>query len=246
LIQKAAQEPTVNGREELHAFVDGELDRAEAVKFAAKVAASPVLAREVARLRGDKELLARVYGGIADQPIPDRLRAPFRRRRARRRTLQIASGIGLAAAFSLMLWLTPPANRDRLVDEALSARSGGLAAERVVAADSFASPDLRDQLVAETLALPVKVPDLASAGYSLAAIALYKQAAQISYKNAAGLLFTLYLRHPVGPDRFDMRAKGKTEICVWENAELAVAMVGEMSGKDMLKLAAATYADLNL
>jgi anti-sigma factor RsiW len=239
-------EPSVNGREELHAFVDGELDRAEAVKFAAKVAASPMLAREVARLRADKELLGKVYGPIAEEPIPERLRAPFRRRRSQRRLVQIASGIGIAAALSLMLWLVPNPGGDRLVAEALSARDGKVAAQRIAAADILASAEARDQLVAETLSVPIKVPDLDAAGYRLAAIALYKQAAQISYRNAAGLLFTLYLRHPLGPDRFDMRAKGKMEICVWENAELAVAMVGEMSGKDMLKLAAATYADLNL
>jgi anti-sigma factor RsiW len=230
-------EPGLNGREELHAFVDGEMDRAETVEFAAKVAASPMLAREVARLRADKALLASVYGPLADEPIPDRLRAPFRKKRAQRRVLQVASGIGLAAAFSLLLWLTPVGG-DRLINEALAARSSGDFVQT--------SEEQRDKLIAAALSVPVKVPDLTGAGYHLAGIALYKQAAQIGYRDGAGKLFTLYLRHPTGPDRFDMRAKGNLEICVWENAELAVAMVGEMSGKDMLKLAAATYADLNL
>jgi anti-sigma factor RsiW len=43
-----------------------------------------------------------------------------------------------------------------------------------------------------------------------------------------------------------MQRRGSVEICVWQNAELAVAMVGEMSTRDMLKLASATYADLDL
>jgi len=238
-------EPGLNGKEELHAFVDGEMGHAAAMRFATKVAASPVLAREVARLRADKALLAEIYGPLADQPIPDRLKAPFRKHRTQRRAWQAASGAAVAAAFCLMLWLMPVSG-DRLVKEALAARSGGGAAQTIVGADTLNSEDARDKLVADALSVPVKVPDLLAAGYRLAAIAIYQQAAQISYRDGAGRLFTLYLRHPLGPDRFDMRAKGNLEVCVWENAELAVAMVGEMSGKDMLKLAAATYADLNL
>ena len=238
-------EPGLSGKEELNAFVDGEMDRAAAMRFATKVAASPVLAREVARLRADKALLAEIYGPLAEQPIPDRLKAPFRKHRAQRRAWQAASGVAVAAALSLMLWLMPVTG-DRLVREALAARSGGDAAQTIAGAETLNSEDARDKLVADALSVPVKVPDLLAAGYRLAAIAIYRQAAQISYRDDAGKLFTLYLRHPLGPDRFDMRAKGNLEVCVWENAELAVAMVGEMSGKDMLKLAAATYADLNL
>jgi len=240
-------DPELNGKTELHAFVDGELDRAATVKFAARVAASPELAREVARLRADKAMLARVYGGLADQPIPDRLKAPFRKRRQRQSLVRYGAGAGVAMAMALLLWVMPPIlKEDRFVSEALSARDGHVSAGRFLAASVLERPDARDQAVATALSVPVKVPDLDTAGYKLASISIYKQAAQLSYRDSAGKLFTLFLRHESGPDRFDIRHRGKMEICVWQNSELAVAMVGEMSNKEMLRLASATYADLNL
>ena len=106
--------------------------------------------------------------------------------------------------------------------------------------------DSRDAVISAALSVPVKVPDLERWGYKLAAVSIYGQAAQISYRDAAGKLFTMYLRHSLGADRFDLHQDGKTEICVWQNAELAVAMVGEMGAKEMLKVASSSYADLNL
>ena len=62
-------EPEQTRQEDIQAFVDSELDREATAAFAAKITASPALAREVARLRADKLLLRNVYGPLADQPI---------------------------------------------------------------------------------------------------------------------------------------------------------------------------------
>jgi len=232
--------------EELQAFVDGELDHRAIAAFAAKVGDSPSLARDVARLRADKLLLKTVYGPLADQPIPDRLRDPFRRHRDRhRRSVQFAAATALAAGLALAVWFGPGLlGGDVVVREALAARQGGGAVTSQVA---LAQPEAeRDAVISAALSVPLKVPDLARWGYQLVAITLYGPAAQISYRDAAGKQFTMYLRHSLGADRFDLHREGRTEICVWQNAELAVAMVGEMSAKEMLKLASSSYADLSL
>jgi len=235
-------EPELTRQEDLQAFVDGELDREAMAAVAARVTASPALTREVARLRADKLLLKKIYGPLADQPIPDRLRAPFRRHRARSRAVQFSAAAALAAGLALAVWFGPGLwGGDRVVKEALAARAGdGLMTREV------AGGDQRDAAVSTALSVPVKVPDLERWGYKLTAVTLYGQAAQISYRDAAGKLFTMYLRHSLGADRFDLHQDGKTEICVWQNAELAVAMIGEMSAKEMLKVASSSYADLNL
>ena len=237
-------EPEATRQEDIQAFVDGELDREATTAFAAKVTASPALAREVARLRADKLLLKTAYGQLAGQPIPDRLRAPFRRHRARNRTMQFSAAASLAAGLALAVWFGPGLwGGDVLVKEALSARNGGGAISRQVALNEA---DSSDSVVSAALSIPVKVPDLQRWGYKLTGISVYGQAAQLSYHDAAGKLFTMYLRHSLGADRFDLHQEGKTEICVWQNAELAVAMVGEMGAKEMLKVASSSYADLNL
>ncbi len=237
-------EPELTPQEDLQAFVDGALDREAMSAFAAKIADSPALAREVARIRADKLLLKQTYGPLADQPVPDRLRAPFRRHRARQRAVQFGAATALAAGLALAVWFGPGLwGGDVVVKEALAARTGGGAVTRQIA---LADADQRDAMVSAALSVPVKVPDLARAGFTLTAVTLYGQAAQLSYVDAAGKLFTIYLRHSLGADRFDLHQEGKAEICVWQNAELAVAMVGEMTAKEMLKVASSSYADLNL
>jgi anti-sigma factor RsiW len=240
-------EPELTPQEDLQAFVDGELDRASMSAVAARVAASPTLAREVARLRADKLLLKTTYGPLADRPVPDALRAPFRRHRARQRTAQFGAVTALAAALALAAWFGPGLlwGGDTVIKEALAARNGGGGMTRQVVLEEGAS-DQRDAVISAALSVPVKVPDLSHAGFSLTAVTLYGQAAQLSYRDAAGKLFTIYLRHSLGPDRFDLHQQGGTEVCVWQNAELAVAMVGEMTAKEMLKVASSSYADLNL
>jgi anti-sigma factor RsiW len=237
-------EPEATRQEDIQAFVDGELDREAMAVFAAKVSASPALAREVARLRADKLLLKSVYGPLAEQPIPERLRQPFRRHRARSRALQFSAAAALAAGLALAVWFGPGLwGGDVLIKEALTARNGGGALTRQVALNDA---ETGDSVVSAALQIPVKVPDLERWGYKLTGISVYGQAAQLSYHDGAGKLFTMYLRPSLGSDRFDLRQEGKTEICVWQNAELAVAMVGEMGAKEMLKLASSSYADLNL
>ncbi len=237
-------EPELTPQEDLQAFVDGALDREAMTAFATKIADSPALAREVARLRADKLLLKHTYGPLADQSIPDRLRDPFRRHRSRQRTTQFGAALALAAGLALAVWFGPGLwNGDVVVKEALAARSGGGAVTRQVA---LADADQRDAVVSAALSVPVKVPDLGRSGFTLTAVTLYGQAAQLSYVDAAGKLFTIYLRHSLGQDRFDLHQEGKAEVCVWQNAELAVAMVGEMTAKEMLKVASSSYADLNL
>jgi anti-sigma factor RsiW len=214
--------------------------------FAAKIAGSPALAREVARVRADKLLLKKVYGPLAEQPIPDRLRAALRPRRAASRFVQFTAAAALAAGLALAMWFGPGLiGGDAVVREALSARQGKETAVASVAIDGVPAAE-RDALVETALSVPVKVPDLGRSGFALTAITLYRQAAQLSYRDTAGRLFTVYLRRSLGPDRFDIHEDGKTEICVWQNAELAVAMVGEMTAKEMLKVASMSYADLNL
>ena len=239
----------------LNAFIDGELDRRRTAEFAAKVAASPDLARRVARLRNDKEMLARVYQPIADQPIPARLLAPFQRQRARRRQSRIITSLGAGAALVVALWLGPPMvtslTADRLVNEALAARDGNVSPQKTYVAADFSADEARDRVVDDALAVPVKVPKLEQAGYVLTAMTVYpdgadRHAMQLSYRDARNHVFTVYLHRSLGKDRFDLSRRGRNEICVWQNEDLGVAMVGEVTPKEMLRLASLTYADLNL
>ena len=108
----------------------------------------------------------------------------------------------------------------------------------------------RVQTTQAALAVPVKVPNLEKAGFKLIAISAYPdkgghKALQLSYRDRNGVLFTMYMRQTAGGDRFEMSSRRNMQICVWQNDALSVVMLGEIPAHEMLKVATATYADLN-
>ena len=100
-------------RERLIAYVDGELDPFQRAAFERAMAADPALAREVEAERALRARLAEHFGPVADEPVPERLRALFgrdegeaevidlaavRAKRDRRRMLPSWTNVGAIAA----------------------------------------------------------------------------------------------------------------------------------------------------
>jgi anti-sigma factor RsiW len=245
---------------DLHAFIDGELDEARAADVAALVDADPALAARVAAFRSDKDLIARAYGGLIDRPLPqewiDQVKSGGRVRRsgwqpAGRYMRGIAA---MAAALVILLggWLvyrTAVIPQDEpIVAEALAARDEALVPQTVV---SDASPAERNEMLASSLAMNVKAPDLSRMGYRLAAMRVYDgvagaKAVELSYRDRSDRLFTLYLRHPSSPPRVDLLNRDGMRICIWQDDVIGAVMVGRMSAGEMARLASLAYAGLSL
>jgi anti-sigma factor RsiW len=251
--------------EELSAFLDGELDAARAEVVGAAIAASPALAERAALYRVDQDLIARAYGPLIDQPVPLRLRRavePARRpavgrqgwgRRGWGRQGWGLTGLALASALALAWGAFPEIAEgpsERLVAEAMAARDGRLVPERQVLAENAAG-DAGDSLAQSITGSAVHVPDLGRAGYTLAGSAIFRdraggKALELRYRDQAGRVFTIYLHRPTGKDGFSVHQAGSVAVCVWQTDALGVVMLGEMSTRDMLKIASLTYADLDL
>jgi len=251
-------EKTILTDEDLGAFIDGELDEKRDIAIAALIASSPELSARIERLILDKDMIARVYGPLIEQPIPDAMRQMVtgyrpvaKPMRAPRRFLPAA--MALAAAIVAAVFAYPMLSGiegDPLVAEALAVRSGQVHAERQFADADISAEAARDGLVQAALAVPVKVPNLEKAGFKLVAISAYPEtgghkALQLSYRDRNGVLFTMYMRQTAGGDRFEMSTRRNMQVCVWQNDALSVVMLGEMPAHEMLKVATATYADLN-
>jgi len=160
-------------KEELHAFIDGELDPIRAAEFAKRVASDPALAERVAAFRSDKQQLDRIYGSLSDLPVPpewlQRVRdASVPRRRSFSRVVFSRQGV-LAIAASLLLILTVNfwfvyersiiANEDAVIAEAIAARQDSTRAEQSLAVASVA-PEERNQVLTMALSMMLKAPDL--------------------------------------------------------------------------------------
>jgi anti-sigma factor RsiW len=241
--------------EDIHAFIDGALPKSRTAEIAALCAASLPLARRIAAFRANRDALAATYGPLIDRPVPLRLQPrtilaasePVRRARSfapRWVTAATAAGVALCVGLALMIWR----DEDPLVTAAMAARSGTVATQASIAVGETAAAD---RLAADSLAVPIKIPDLAKAGYRLTALTVYpangpRHDLQISYRDVANQAFTVFLHPAAGKDRFELHQQDGLEICLWQNDDMGVVMIGAMSGKAMLRLASLTYADLNL
>jgi anti-sigma factor RsiW len=249
--------------EELHAFIDGELDPVRTAEIAQLVAANPDLARRIQAFRSDKERLGQVYGTLDELPLPPNLLQLVEDRTAWQPPSFLGvhmsrRGVaGLAAAPLLMLGIFVAYQRlaspdtDTIIPEAFAARQDTMRPEQAFAASTVSTPEARNQILTMALAMMVKTPDLMKLGYALASIRVYSgvpggRSVELSYRNAQNRLFTLYLRHPSGPARVDLDQRDSMRVCIWQDDVLGMVMLGEMSAAEMARIASLAYSGLTL
>jgi anti-sigma factor RsiW len=241
--------------EDLHAFIDGELDAAERARIEAIVEANNYLRDRVARYQGDKARLTAVYGGGMGEPLPqawvEQIEAATARPRWRAQSWGIAA---LAASFVLVFvglfaWrnVAQPV-RDDVVVDALAARAGVVQPVSVIPpASSAVAAEAR--VMTAVLDARVKAPDLSRMNYRLIGINVYSEpqrAFELRYAAPDGRIFTLYLRHSSGQPRFDQFKQDGLRVCIWQDDVVGMVMAGKMSVAEMQHLASLAYNELTL
>lgn len=233
--------------EEIHAFIDGELDTARARAVAERIARDPALAQRVEAFRADKALLAEYYAPLLDRPLPQDLAELLARPRPARshpRSRIHAVAMALAAsvllAFVATLGYRAMVPDDGAVIDAAVAAHNGRGGGVVIAGDAAR--------ISAALGLNLKLPDLTKAGYTLAQVEVYPgrrgKAVKIDYRNAAGAPFTLYLEGSPGREKFEITKRGDVLVCLWQDDVLSTVMVGKMGAADMLRVASLAYNGL--
>jgi len=247
---------------ELHAFIDGELDKNRTAEIAEVVAGDAALAARVAAFRADKERLGQIYAALDARPLPtewlrqiathNRLDRSLSRRRALTGTLA-----ALAASLFVILgaWFVFDANNtaggDAIIAEALAARSDSLKPQQVLDVAALDPAENRNQALTSALGMTLKVPDMSKVGYQLASMRVYSgvpggKAVELRYRGGDDQVFTLYLRHPSSAARVDLLQRDNLRICIWQDDVVGTVMVGQMSAGEMARAASAAYAGLNL
>lgn len=241
--------------EELQAYVDGELEEARLAEIERLLEGDPGSAEKVALFRADKLRLAKIYGGLADRPLPQhwrqRIEEPLPARRPTNWRLAASS---IAAAFVLLIGgavlirpLFAPQG-DTIIEDAIAARQNDVSAKETITVGAR-SDGAADRVVASALDMRAKAPDLRKLGYELAAIKVYSQAQNRSAielvyqgKNTAPL--TLYVRHTAGAVTFYNFEKNGLRGCVWQDEIAGMVMMGKVSAAEMPRLASAVYMGL--
>jgi anti-sigma factor RsiW len=237
---------------DLHAFIDGELPAARAAAVQQALDADAGLAARAAAFRADKAALAAAFAPIAAAPVPrawvERIEraatpAPSTAPRARRRAI-FALAACLMLALGAAAWVRSRTTADSILAQADAARTA--AALHRITGDTLTQPGAADTLLATTIGLRVRAPDLHRLGWQLTELDTLPAAAMLRYRSQDGHDLTLYVRRSNGTPRFDLLRSGKLRTCIWQDEVIGAVLTGDMSAGQMMRVASAAYVALSL
>jgi anti-sigma factor RsiW len=242
--------------EELHAFIDGELDEPARTDVETALEHDVALADMVELYRADKSRIAEIYGKDSNGKLPRRWIALIERETRRTPWDRVAiPAMAIAASFMLVFGLTVafqqtgvPVNAD-IVTEALAARTNEIGPQTVIAVRSQVDAQVQDAAMSQALATRIKAPDLSALGYRLVAIETYDAPAhsfELVYRDGAARVLTVYLRRSSGVRPFNEFVENGLRVCIWQDGVMGTVMAGKMSAAEMERLAAVTYERLTL
>jgi anti-sigma factor RsiW len=240
--------------DELHALVDGELPDDRRGDVETWLATHPEDAARVAEWRGQIELVHARYGGVADEPIPERLDLERLVRASRSwRKFGIAAALAMFIAGGLSGWFGRP-----LWD--------GAPAARAVAADALEAHRLYIAEVRHPIEVPaeaahlipwlsrrvghqLRAPDLAPFGLKMMGGRLLPgprgAAALLMYEGPSGERFTLYCSRASTPEAaFRWRDGGQVAAIYWVEGDLGYVLSGPSERDRLNKIAESAYEQL--
>ena len=239
---------------DLHAYVDAVLPAARAAEVEAYLAEHREEAARVASYREQMLALRREFDAVLDEPLPERLLPPPRRR-------SVARYAAIAAWFALggvIGWQLRAYTTDRIAEPAAWARRAAVA--HIVYSPEVRHPvevgaDQEAHLVAwlsKRLGAALKVPNLGGLGYSLVGGRLlpgdHGPVAQFMYQDGKGARLTLYVRANADDSRetaFRFAQEDGVGVFYWLDGKLGYALSGEIGKNELLRVATAVYKQLN-
>ena len=240
--------------EEIHAYVDGELDEPRRGEVERLLEQDQGLAARVAAYRSDKAMLSKLYGGLSHEPLPPAWIERIKRAPGGRRQMVLPTLAALAASLVLLVVGSAVVKNGSLegsvVAQALSARDESVAPSAVISWRSGQELTEATPVLKHTLAMNVHAPDLSAMGYALARIQIYRAASEtgsveLVYRGPDDRDFTLYVRRSPGKPRFDVFEQDNLRICVWQDDVISTVMTGHMSAAEMQRLASLAYNGLS-
>jgi anti-sigma factor RsiW len=241
--------------EDIHAFIDGELDAARTAEIADAEREDSQLAARIAAFRADGRRLAETYRPLIDAPLPAEWLSRIADHDRRHRRSWLAPVIAIAASIVLLVAglstyrQMPGSGEESIVREALAARADMLEAHEAFAVASSVQARGAGRVLAGALSMRLKVPDLTRMGYRLTNVRVYDnvpggRSVELRYRDASNRDFALYVRHPSSGVRFDQYRRAGLRICVWQDDVLGTVMTGPISAAEMQRLASLAYTGL--
>ncbi len=243
---------------DLHAYVDGQLDSARMAEVEAYLAAHPAEAERIQTYQQQNNMLHALFDPVAAEPVPLTMH-PAARRRTFMPVMRYAAVALWMVLGGVAGWLIH--GEDTATPAYMASLPHQAAIAHVVYTPEVLHPvevgaDQEAHLVkwlSKRLNADVHAPHLTEAGYQLVGGRLLPgtdgPAAQFMYQDTKGKRLTLYVRIQVKDMRetaFRFEQEGKVGVFYWVDGPVGYALSGELAKPDLLSVANVVYHQLNL
>lgn len=250
-------------RDQLMAYVDGQLDAATRAAMEAQIATRPDLAAELAALQRQSDNIRTLFGPVAAEPVPGRLNAHrlalaqnTRRWQAVGRAAMVVAlvGIGVAAGWVLRPASEGPALYDRLIADAVSAHTVYVAEKRHAVEVVGSESEHLSSWLSNRLDATLAMPDLSAEGLSFLGGRLLPapgipggRAAQLMYEDAGGDRVTLYITPATNVDgpTYETARFGADTALYWANDTFTCTIVAARDPEALRAIATAVFSQLS-
>ena len=240
----------------LLAWFESALDGADAREVEAGLAADPAARATIAEWERQNAMIGALYDPVADEPVPDRLRAvlsPPTSRRALPPLRRLAASLVLLAAGGAGGWLAAttfePARGDTVANAAINAYVTYASEVRHPVEVEAAQAAHLTGWLSKRLGEKISAPDFAQHGFHLMGGRLLPgdsgPAAMFMYQNDTGQRITLYVAHSSGQQTaFQFSQVGQARTFWWLDGPLSYAVVGDVPRETLRQIAVAAYDQL--
>lgn len=242
---------------ELHAWVDRRLGEERRAAVAAWLEAHPEDRRRVNEWQRQNELIERLWGSVAMEPVPPRLSiARLLRRGWRSRAMATAAALALLAFGAAGGWTARGLDRTH-PDLNVEMADSGLEAHRLYVAEKRHPVEVgRDEeqhlvtWLSRRLDRPLRAPDLGKFGLQLLGGRLLpvgsEPAAQLMYEDGSGNRYTLYITRSRGEDTaFRVVEQDGVSAFYWVDHDTSYALIGSAPREKLLEISREVFAQLD-
>lgn len=253
---------------ELHAWVDGRLPPGRRAAVEERLRIDPEAARRVRAWSEQRDLLRALHANVLEEPAPTHLVDAAQRLQQRGTRMARWQRWGGMAAALLLAFGVGWASHGEWQSRAGRAQPVASFARQAVAAHVVYLPEVRHpveveaaqqqhlvQWLSRRLDRPLKIPDLAPAGYELVGGRLLPgdggARAQFMFQNAAGERVTLYVgaiegakTRGLGGTAFRFTSENGVSSFYWVDQGFGYALTGKLPRQGLLALAESVHRQL--
>ncbi|PLX39113.1 MAG: hypothetical protein C0606_00785 [Hyphomicrobiales bacterium] len=246
---------TVLSEDDLHAYVDGQLDEERRAEVEAYLAANPQAAAEVADYRRINAALGEAFDGVMDEPIPASHVAAVKARGWRPALPMAAALVGLLMGGGIGWGAHGFAERDptNLIAASSAAYDVFSVEKRHPVEVAATESDHLQKWLSNRMGMPLSIPRLNDLGFSLVGGRLLvgenAPAALLMYENGEGRRMVLYVRNDLPPARandFAYARSNETGVVAWSHGNVGFGVAGGFSEKELVPAAHLVRAQLSL